>query len=49
MARHEEGCMDIKSLEAAWRQAYTLLETRLAILEQVDAEMRSRLAGGIQD
>ena len=44
MASDEEWHMDIKRLEAAWRLAYTLLETRLATLEQVDAEMRSRLA-----
>ena len=36
--------VDINGLEAAWRQAYALLETRLATLEQADAQMRARLA-----
>jgi hypothetical protein len=36
--------MNTNLLEAAWRQAYALLETRLALLEQADAQLRSRLA-----
>ena len=34
MDSSEEHRVDIKGLEAAWRQAYALLETRLATLEQ---------------
>ncbi len=44
MGSNEEAHVDIKGLEAAWRQAYALLEARLATLEQADAEIRSRLA-----
>ena len=36
--------VDINGLEAAWRQAYALLETRLATLEQAEAARRSRRA-----
>jgi len=44
MDSSEEHPVDIKGLEAAWRQAYALLETRLATLEQAEAARRSRLA-----
>ncbi len=44
MDSSEEHPVDIKGLEAAWRQAYALLETRLATLEQAEAARRERLA-----
>ncbi len=44
MGSNEEAHVDIKGLEAAWRQAYAPLETRLATLEQAEAARRERLA-----
>jgi len=44
MYSDEGDCGESKDLEAAWRQAYALLEARLAVLEHAEAAMRSRLA-----